>query len=218
MRMICSEARVNAQRLRSGFLQDDDWRKVGQACSDLSEAPIFIDDSPSITALEIRGKCRRLMAEHELGLIVVDYLQLMQGHRRTENRTQEIGEISRGLKSLARELKVPVLALAQLSRAVEQRQDKKPLLSDLRESGSIEAEADLVVFIYRKAYYEMKEALSAEADEVAEQEMRQRGEESQEEAELLVAKQRNGPTGQVPVAFHPRYMRFDNLARGYKGD
>src|SRR5207248_9398276 len=140
-------------RLRTGFLQDDDWRKIGQTCADLSAAPIFIDDSPSISALEIRGKCRRLMAEHGLGLIVVDYLQLMRGHRKTENRTQEIGEISRGLKSLARELKVPVLALAQLSRAVEQRQDKKPLLSDLRESGSIEQDADVVMFIFREDYY-----------------------------------------------------------------
>ncbi|MGC8667754.1 MAG: replicative DNA helicase [Chthonomonadales bacterium] len=213
LRMICSEARVDGHSLRTGYLKDEDWRRVGEACATLSDAPIFIDDSPDISALEMRAKCRRLMAEHGLGLVVVDYLQLMRGQRRSDNRTQEIGEISRSLKSLARELRVPVLALAQLSRAVEQRPDKRPMLSDLRESGSIEAEADLVIFIYRDAYYKMKEAMSADLDEAEKEERRQRGEDKVEEAELIIAKQRNGPTGKVMVAFHPHYLRFDNLAR-----
>src|SRR5207248_3202540 len=134
----------------------------------------------------------------------------------TENRTQEIGEIARGLKTLARELKIPVIALSQLSRAVEQRQDKRPMLSDLRESGSIEAEADVVVFIYRDAYYKMKEPISAESEETDKADRRQRGEDKTEEAELIIAKQRNGPTGKVMVAFHQHYARFDNLARQFR--
>src|SRR5436190_8376858 len=158
-RMICSEGRLDGHSLRTGYLKDEEWARVGRVCADLSEAPIYIDDSPDISAMEIRAKCRRLMAEHGLAMVVVDYLQLMRGHRRTDNRTQEIGDISRALKTLARELRVPVLALAQLSRAVEQRQDRRPILSDLRESGSIEAEADVVVFIYRDTYYKMKEAV-----------------------------------------------------------
>jgi replicative DNA helicase len=214
--MICSEARVDAHALRTGYLKDADWRAVGEACATLSEAPLFIDDSPDCSALEMRAKCRRLKAEHGLGLVVVDYLQLMRGHKRTDNRTQEIGEISRALKTLARELQVPVMALAQLSRAVEQRPDKRPLLSDLRESGSIEAEADVVVFIYRDAYYKMKEAVTAEGEEAAKEDRRSRGEDKIEEAELIIAKQRNGPTGKVMVALHPHYMRFDNLAKGYR--
>jgi replicative DNA helicase len=218
LRMICSEARVDAHRLRTGYLQGEDWRKVGDACAALSDAPIFIDDSPDISALEMRAKCRRLMAEHGLGLVVVDYLQLMRGHRRTDNRTQEIGDIARALKSLARELRVPVVALSQLSRAVEQRPDKRPMLSDLRESGSIEAEADVVVFIYRDSYYKMKEATSADAEETDKEERRQKGEDRVEEAELIIAKQRNGPTGKVMVAFHPHYARFDNLAKGFRED
>src|SRR5262249_11814969 len=128
LRMICSQGRIDQHRLRTGYLQSEDWQKVGETCAQLSEAPIFIDDSPDCSALEMRAKCRRLMAEHGLGLVVVDYLQLMRGHKRTENRTQEIGEIARSLKALARELKVPVVALSQLSRTVEQRPDKRPLL------------------------------------------------------------------------------------------
>lgn len=217
LRMICSEARVDAHRLRTGFLKEDDWRKVGETCAILSEAPIYIDDSPDCTVMEMRAKCRRLMAEHGLGMVVVDYLQLMRGHRATENRTQEISEIARSLKGLARELKVPVVALSQLSRAVEQRPDKRPMLSDLRESGSIEAEADVVVFIYRDTYYKMKEAISAGEDQAQQDDRRQRGEDKVEEAELIVAKQRNGPTGKVLVAFHPHYARFDNLARDMAG-
>lgn len=216
IRMICSEARVDAHRLRTGYLVDDDWRRVGDGCSRLSEAPIFIDDSPDTSALEMRAKCRRLKAEHGLGMVIVDYLQLMRGHRRTENRTQEIGEIARALKSLARELKVPVVALSQLSRAVEQRPDKRPMLSDLRESGSIEAEADVVVFIYRDAYYKLKESVDSVEEEAEKEERRQRGEELVEEAELIIAKQRNGPTGKISVAFQKQYTRFDNLAKEYR--
>jgi replicative DNA helicase len=216
LRMICSEARVDAHRLRTGFLEDHDWPRVGNACAKLSESSIFIDDSPDCSALEMRAKCRRLMAEHGLSLVIVDYLQLMRGHRKTDNRTQEIGEIARSLKSLARELKVPVIALSQLSRAVEQRPDKRPMLSDLRESGSIEAEADMVVFIYRDAYYKMKEAVTQESEQEADRERRERGEEKIEEAELIIAKQRNGPTGKVSVAFHPKYTRFDNLAKDFQ--
>ena len=152
----------------------------------------------------MRAKCRRLMAEHGLGLVIVDYLQLMRSHRRTENRVQEIGEIARGLKSLARELKVPVIALSQLSRAVESRENKRPMLSDLRESGTIEAEADMVCFLYREAYYKMKEAFQVEGAERPErQEM--------EETEIIVGKHRNGPTGMVKVGFMPEFAKFANL-------
>ncbi len=218
LRMLCSEAMVDGHRLRTGYLADSDWRKVGEACSRLSEAKMWIDDSPNISVFEIRANARRLMAEHGLDLIVVDYLQLMRGVHRTENRVQEIAEISRGLKSLARELRVPVVALAQLSRAVEQRPDKRPMLSDLRESGSIEADADLVVFIYREKYYKLKDAVAVVAEEEeAEKDARSsRGEHKIEEAELIVAKQRNGPTGKVNVAFQPEYLRFDNLTQEYR--
>jgi replicative DNA helicase len=218
MRMICSEGRVNAHHLRTGRLDPSHWRRVGDACSVLSEAPIYIDDSPVLNALDIRGKCRRLMAEQrDLGLVVVDYLQLMRGIRSTENRTQEISEIARSLKALARELHRPVIALSQLSRAVEQRPNKRPMLSDLRESGSIEAEADVVVFIYRDAYYEeLRERTAAkEAGQEAPRErprVRDRREDRVEMAELIIAKQRNGPTGKIEVAFHPAFARFDNLA------
>lgn len=209
LRMICSEASVDAHRLRTGMLQSQDWARVGVACAKLSEAPIFIDDSPDCSVLEMRGKCRRLAAEAGLKLIVVDYLQLMRGSRRTENRTQEISEIARGLKGLARELKVPVIALSQLSRAVEQRTDKRPMLSDLRESGSIEAEADIVMFIYRDEYYKHKEAVNSE-DETVQDTLREQGVHKVEEAELIIAKQRNGPTGIVKVMFLPQYTRFAN--------
>ncbi len=208
LRMICSESRVDAHRLRTGYLQADDWERVGKGIIRLADAPIFIDDTPDISALEIRAKCRRLKAEKgDLGMVVIDYLQLMRSSsKRSENRNQEISEIARSCKSLARELEVPVIALSQLSRAVEQRPDKRPLLSDLRESGSIEAEADIVMFIYRDAYYKMREA----------------GEDGQqgdydpnrpEEAELIIAKHRSGPTGKVSVAFFPQYTRFENLDR-----
>lgn len=218
LRMICSEGRINAHRLRTGRLEPDEWPKAGIACSTLAEAPIFIDDNPDCSAMDIRGKCRRLMAEQkDLGLIVIDYLQLMRGHKKTENRNQEISEIARSLKSLARELKRPVVALSQLSRAVEHRQDKRPMLSDLRESGSIEAEADVVIFIYRESYYqEIGKGASESAEDGKEGAAAQRrrtihADNEMDVAELIIAKQRNGPTGKVKVAFHPAFARFDNL-------
>jgi replicative DNA helicase len=213
-RMICSEAKVDAHRLRTGYLQNDDWQRVGEAISRLAEAPIYIDDSPDVSAMEMRAKCRRLKAEHGLGLVMIDYLQLMRSHRKTENRNQEISEIARACKGLARELRVPVIALSQLSRAVESRPDKRPMLSDLRESGSIEAEADIVMFIYRDAYYKMKEAGEA----AQETDMRERGAEKLEETELIIAKHRSGPTGKVYVGFLPQYTRFENLDRTHGGD
>jgi replicative DNA helicase len=216
-RMICSEARVDAHRLRTGYLHDEDWTNIAGAVQRLWDANLFIDDATDLSALEMRAKCRRLRAEHGLDLVIVDYLQLMRGHgRNNENRNQEITEIARGLKGLARELKVPVIALSQLSRAVERREDKRPMLSDLRESGSIEAEADVVGFIYRPAYYERKEAVSQEAEEQAE-EMRRPGEYDGEEAEVIIAKQRNGPTGTVKLSFLPKFARFDNLFQGRGG-
>ncbi len=207
-RMICSEAKVDAHRLRTGYLQGDDWQKVGEGLSRLSDAPIFIDDSPDVSVLEMRAKCRRLKAEYGgLGIIIIDYLQLMRSHKKTENRNQEISELARGCKSLARELNVPVIALSQLSRAVEQRPDKRPMLSDLRESGSIEAEADVVMFIYRDSYYKAKEATQAESEDTPAMQN------PVEEAELIIAKQRNGPTGKAIVGFMPQYARFENLER-----
>jgi len=193
-RLMCSEARVDAQRLRTGNLGEDDWRELSNGVGRLAEAPIFIDDTPSITAMEVRAKSRRLMTKHKLGLIVVDYLQLMQSRGRSENRQQEISEISRSLKILGRELNVPVIAVSQLSRAVEQRTDKRPLLSDLRESGAIEQDADLVMFIYRDDYY------NKDSDEKG-------------IAEVIVSKHRNGPTGTVRLAFLEHYTKFANLAK-----
>jgi replicative DNA helicase len=203
---------VDAHRLRTGYLHDEDWTRIAEAVQRLWDANLFIDDTTDMSALEMRAKCRRLRAEHGLDLVIVDYLQLMRGHgKNNENRNQEITEIARGLKGLARELKVPVIALSQLSRAVERREDKRPMLSDLRESGAIEAEADVVGFIYRPAYYERKEAVSQEGDAQAEA-ARAPGEYGGEEAEVIIAKQRNGPTGTVKLSFMPKYARFDNLA------
>ena len=206
-RMICSESKVDAHLLRTGYLKSDDWQRVGEGISRLAEAPIYIDDSPDISATEMRAKCRRLKAEHGLGLIVIDYLQLMRSHKKTDNRTQEISEIARACKQLARELRVPVIALSQLSRAVESRPDKRPMLSDLRESGSIEAEADIVMFIYRDSYYKMKEAGQGEEA----QGQSSPNAETIEETELIIAKHRSGPTGKVFVGFMPQYTRFENL-------
>lgn len=204
LRMLCSQARVNSHKLRTGHMTEDEWGKLANVVQDMYEAPIFIDDATDASALTMRAKCRRLMAEHGLGLIIVDYLQLMRSHRRTENRVQEIGEIARGLKSLGRELKVPVIALSQLSRAVENRENKRPMLSDLRESGSIEAEADMVCFLYREAYYKMKEAFNT-----GEGERPERAE--MEETEIIVGKHRNGPTGMVKVGFMPQFAKFVDL-------
>lgn len=198
MRMMCSEARVSSVKLRTGFLASEDWPNLTAAAGLLSEAPIFIDDSAQLSSLDIRARARRLMAEHSIGLIIVDYLQLMSSRSKTESRQLEISEISRGLKNLAKELNVPVLALSQLSRALEARQDKKPLLSDLRESGSIEQDADVVAFIYR--------------DEVYNENSEDAG-----KAEILIRKQRNGPIGDIKLAFLKEFTRFENLARHESG-
>ncbi len=193
-RMLAAEAGVDAWRIRTGDLNDEDFEKLGHAMGSLSETPIFIDDTPGISVLEMRTKARREANKHPLGLIVVDYLQLMTGAGRGNdfNRVQEISEISRGLKLIARELNVPVVALSQLSRSVEQRPDKIPQLSDLRESGSIEQDADIVMFIYREDYY------NPETDR-------------QHITDLIIAKHRNGPTGRIELYFHPEQLKFLSL-------
>jgi replicative DNA helicase len=192
-RMLCSEAHVDAHKLRTGYLADRHWSSLTTAAGLLSEAEIYIDDSPAMTVLEMRSKARRLKAESDVGLVIIDYMQLMRGTGRVENRQQEISEISRSLKALAKELSVPVLALSQLSRAVEQRGgDRRPILSDLRESGAIEQDADVVMFVYRGEQYE-------------------RTPENQGIAEIIIGKQRNGPTGTVKLAFVSECTRFENL-------
>jgi replicative DNA helicase len=193
-RLMCSEAKVESQRLRSGKLAPDDWPRLTAACDKLAKAPIYVDDTGSITMMEIRSKARRLKSkEPTLGLIIVDYLQLMTSGASVENRVQEVSQISRNLKILARDLDVPILAMSQLSRAVEQRHDKRPILSDLRESGSIEQDADLVAFIYRDEYYN---------DDSPDQGL----------AEVILAKHRNGPTGIEKLSFLKRYAKFADLA------
>ena len=199
LRMLTGEARIDAHRLRGGFLGERDWGRLSQAIGTLSEAKIFIDDSPSIGVLEMRAKCRRLAAEHGLHMVVIDYVQLMQGRGRFENRTLELGSISRSLKGLAKELRVPIVLLSQLSRAPESRSDHRPQLSDLRESGALEQDADVVAFIYRQDMYGDKNAPPTDAEGVA---------------EIIVAKQRNGPTGIVRLAFIREFTRFENLAGG----
>jgi len=193
-RLLCSEARVDSSRMRNGKLHESDWPKIVQAIGKLGEAPLFIDDNANLTVMEIRAKARRLKSREGLGLIVVDYLQLMSGHGPAENRQVEVSEISRGLKILARELGVPVVALSQLSRSLETRSDKRPVLADLRESGSLEQDADVVLFIYR--------------DEVYNKESADKG-----TAEIIIAKHRNGPTGMTQLAFLDHYTRFANMAR-----
>ncbi|PMB04695.1 replicative DNA helicase, partial [Fischerella thermalis CCMEE 5273] len=190
-RMLAAEGNIDAQVFRTGHLGEEDWEKLTMAISTLSESPIFIDDTPGITVFDIRAKLRRLQAEHGLGLVLIDYLQLIEGSGR-DSRQQEISEISRSLKLLARELHVPVIALSQLSRAVEQRQDKRPMLSDLRESGSIEQDADIVSFLYRDDYY---------------------NEESEKKniIEVILAKHRNGPVGKVELLFLKNYNKFLSL-------
>src|SRR5205809_5402782 len=193
-RLMCSEAKVESQRLRTGKLGADDWPRLTTACDRLAKAPIYVDDSGSITMMEIRAKARRLKSQQpSLGLIVVDYLQLMTSGGTAENRVQEVSQISRSLKILARDLDVPIIALSQLSRAVEQRTDKRPILCDLRESGSIEQDADLVAFIYRDEYY------NDESDQ-------------QGLAEVILAKHRNGPTDALKLSFLKRYAKFADLA------
>jgi replicative DNA helicase len=191
---MCSEAKVESQRLRSGKLAPDDWPRLTAACDKLAKAPIYVDDTGSITMMEIRSKARRLKSkEPTLGLVIVDYLQLMTSGSNVESRVQEVSQISRNLKVLARDLDVPILAMSQLSRAVEQRHDKRPILSDLRESGSIEQDADLVAFIYRDEYYN---------DDSPDQGL----------AEVILSKHRNGPTGSEKLSFLKRYAKFSDLA------
>jgi len=196
MRMLCSISQVDSHRLRTGYIKDNDWPKLARATGILSEAPIFIDDTPAISVLEMRAKARRMKTEHDLGLVVVDYLQLMRGRGPTERREQEISEISRSLKAMAKELHIPVIALSQLNRSLENRPNKRPQLSDLRESGAIEQDADLICFIYRDEVYNKAE------------DNPNRG-----IAELIIGKQRNGPTGTVKLAFLDHITTFETLAR-----
>jgi replicative DNA helicase len=193
-RMLCAHARVDAHKVRTGYLAASDWPRLTAAAGKLSEAPIFIDDTPAISVMELRAKARRLKMHQDIQLIILDYLQLMSGNIRSENRQQEISEISRALKALSRELHIPVLAISQLSRAVEARTDHRPQLSDLRESGAIEQDADVVVLILREEYYKPTP-------------------DNQGIAEIIIAKQRNGPVGSVSLSFIKEYTRFDNLAR-----
>jgi replicative DNA helicase len=195
-RMLCSEAMIDAQKLRTGELEDDDWPKLIQALGPLSQANIYIDDTPAISPMEIRSKCRKLKLEKGLDLVLVDYLQLMSSDSKIDSRQQEISEISRSLKAIARELNVPLIALSQLSRACETRSDHHPMLSDLRESGAIEQDADVVAFIYRDEYY------FPDTD-------------AKNQAELVIAKQRNGPTGTVNLAWLGQYTKFANLMKSF---
>jgi len=199
LRMLTAEARIDAHRLRGGFLGERDWGRLSQAIGTLSETKIFVDDTPSIGVLEMRAKCRRLAAEHGLNLVIVDYIQLMQGRGRFENRTLELASISRSLKGLAKELSVPIVVLSQLSRAPESRADHRPQLSDLRESGALEQDADVVIFIFREDQYVDRSQPPTDAQGVA---------------ELIVGKQRNGPTGVVKLAFIREFTRFENLSIG----
>ncbi|MDX2499387.1 MAG: replicative DNA helicase [Deltaproteobacteria bacterium] len=195
LRMLCSEARIDSSRLRSGFFSMEDWHRLTDAAGVLSESPIYIDDSASLTGMDIRAKARRLKMDKNIGLIIIDYLQLMQGRAGAERRDLEISEISRGMKALAKELNLPVLALSQLNRMLEQRTDKRPRLSDLRESGALEQDADVVAFIYRDEVYNKEEDNP-----------------SRGVAEILLSKQRNGPTGDVYLSFLNTFTRFENLA------
>ena len=201
-RMLCTEGRVDAQKLRLGRLSQSEHERLAKAAGYLNTAPLWIDDQPGANVLEIRAKARRLQSElradkRDLGLLVIDYMQLMSGSQRSESRVQEVSQISRGLKALARELEVPVIALSQLSRGPEARTDKRPMLSDLRDSGSIEQDADTVMFLYRPEYYAPPE----------------KRDELQGKSELIIGKQRNGPTGLVELYFQKAYTRFDSVSR-----
>lgn len=194
MRMLCCWGKVDLSKLRKGRLDDTDWSKLYESANALSPAPIFVDDSAALSTMEVRARCRRMKAEHGLGLVVVDYLQLMRSARRVDSREQEISDISRNLKALAKEMHVPVIALSQLNRKVEERADKRPMMSDLRESGAIEQDADVIIFLYREAAYKKKEELTPE-DNVA---------------EIIIGKQRNGPTGMVKLRFFKESTSFEN--------
>ncbi|MBM4278639.1 MAG: replicative DNA helicase [Deltaproteobacteria bacterium] len=195
IRMLCSQSQVEGTRLRTGFLHESDWTKLTLAAGTLYEAPIFIDDTAALSVLELRAKARRLKADHRLGMLVIDYLQLMKGRSRVESRQQEISEISRSLKALAKELNIPVIAVSQLSRKTEERTGNRPQLSDLRESGAIEQDADVILFLFREEVYN-------------------RQEENQGKAELIIGKQRNGPIGKVDLAFMDRFTTFKDLYKG----
>jgi len=205
-RMLCSISKVDASRLRTGHLGESDWPKLTTGAGLLSEAPVYIDDTPAISILELRAKARRLKAEQDIGLIVIDYLQLMQGTN-PESRQQEISEISRSLKALAKELEVPVIALSQLNRSLESRTDKRPIMADLRESGAIEQDADVIMFVYREAVYcescKSREKTCEKSHE--------------KDAEIIVGKQRNGPIGTVHLTFRGEYTRFENQAKRQEG-
>lgn len=197
-RMLSSEVMVDSHKMRTGKLDDDDWQKIARALTPLSEAPIYIDDTPGISVMDIRAKCRRLKLEKNLGLVVIDYLQLMQGRGKTENRQQEVSEISRSLKILAKEINVPVVTMSQLSRGPESRTDHRPMLSDLRESGAIEQDADIVMFLYRDDYYNPDT-------------------EKKNIAEVIIAKHRNGSTGTIELRWFGEYTKFSNLKRDEQG-
>ncbi len=192
MRLLAAEARVHLQKMRTGQMGEDDWQKIASTMGRISEAPLFIDDSPNMSLMEIRAKCRRLKQRHDLKLVVIDYLQLMSSGKRVESRQQEVSEFSRALKLLAKELEVPVVAISQLNRGPEQRNDKRPQMSDLRESGSIEQDADMVILLHREDAYEKESPRAGEAD-------------------LIVAKHRNGPTDTITVAFQGHYSRFVDM-------
>ena len=194
MRLLSAEARVPLHHMRAGQMTDDDWNRIARCTGEVSSAPLYIDDSPNMTMMEIRAKCRRLKQRHDLKLVIVDYLQLMSSGKRVESRQQEVAEFSRALKLLAKELEVPVVAISQLNRGPEQRQDKKPMLSDLRESGSIEQDSDMVILLHREDAYEKESPRAGEAD-------------------FIVAKHRNGPTATITVAFQGHYSRFVDMAQ-----
>jgi replicative DNA helicase len=194
MRLLSAEAQVPLQHMRSGNMTESDWSKLASKMGVVSDAPLFIDDSPNMNLMEIRAKCRRLKQRHDLRLVVVDYLQLMTSGKRVESRQQEVSEFSRSLKLLAKELDVPVIAISQLNRGPEQRQDKRPMLADLRESGSLEQDADMVILLHREDFYERESPRAGEAD-------------------FIVAKHRNGPTATITVAFQGHYSRFVDMAQ-----
>jgi replicative DNA helicase len=201
-RMLCSEAAVDSSRLRSGYLTDADWPRLAEAMGRLSEAPIFVDDTANLSPIEMRAKARKLRAEHGLGLIIIDYIQMIQSYKRSENRTQEVSEIARSIKSLAKELDIPVVACSQLSRVVEVTGSRRPQLSHLRESGELEQVSDLVIFIYREEYYDQSKA---------------RAEGKENVAEIRVAKHRNGPVADLELYFHKEHGRFHDLDRQHAG-
>jgi replicative DNA helicase len=200
MRLLSAESQVPMNRMRDGSMDDRDWQSMARAMSRIADAPLFMDDSANMSLMEIRAKCRRLKQKHDLKLVVIDYLQLMSSGKKVESRQQEVSEFSRALKLLAKEIDVPVIAISQLNRGSEQRTDKTPMMSDLRESGSIEQDADVILLIHREDYYEKESARAGEAD-------------------LIVAKHRNGATKTIPVAFEGHYSRFKDMANagGFSG-